>query len=727
MTIGREELAARAMRAAQAMAEALPRGDAGAVERLGAELDALRREARSYPDLQATLNVLAEAAGVVTASQRGEDPAAALRRFHQSGATLPATDPLRAAVDESAALASQYVEDRGPAADRMSAIAAPADRPGLAAGERAYYHAVAGGLACDTEAGADVVDAGVDHFRTALRLAPDSDTRRITYLIGLATALFRRTEISGDLAATDEAGRVLTEARRLAGGPAHPQWPHINEMLSHTIRRRPPSSDPRTPPPDPGTYALDAFRGHARQALMQSDPLAVRTAVRGAADEAVDLARHFLTDGDPAGALKALDAGRGLALFAATRSRGVGAADPLDPPDLGDIQSALTLMDADALVYLIPGRGYRPGHAVLAPAAGPPSFLTLPGLQIADGLDVERYVAALSRHARTLAAAEPEAEFARSLDELCDWAWRAAIDPLWRVVAALGRPAGRPPRIVLVPVGELAWVPWPAARRPDGTYAIELMALSQAASARMLCWSAGLRPVAPAPVGLIVGDPDTGGQAGDLRSARIEAYAVRRAFYPGARYLGRRPTGRTSPSGAGTATEVRDWLADTGPAAGTTVHLACHGVLQSGDTASSYLLLADGTRLPAETVVETMRRTPDRSVGLVVLAACRTGRAITGYDEAYSLGTAFLAGGARTVLSTQWSIPDGTTSVLMFRFHHELTRGRPAWEALREAQLWMLRPARRSPGDLPAELRDQLDGTDPVAVVAWAGFVHGGQ
>lgn len=765
MADGREDLAARAMRTALATAEALQRGDLGAVGRLRAELDDLRREAEPFPDLHAKLTVLAEAAGVVTASGRGEDPAVALRRFQQAGATLPDGDPLRAAAGESVSLVSAYLDGQAPAPERMAAIAAMADRPGLPAAERAYFHAIAGGLGCAPEADAALVDAGVEHLRTAARLAPESDSRRITYLIGLATALVRRTELSGDLTATDEAGQVLTEARRIAGGPQDPHWSQINEMLSHVVRRRPPAPDPRTPPPEPGSYALDALRGHAWQALMQPDPVAVRAAVRHAADDAVDLARRFLTDADPAGALRALDAGRGLALFAAAQSRdvaerleragradlatrwrsamaarpgtppddlraevwrtlsGTGAADPLDTPGLDEIQHALTVLDADALVYLIPGVGLLPGHAVIAPAAGAPSLLALPGLQIEDGLDVERYLSALSR--RTLSAAEPEEDFAGSLGELCDWAWRAAIGPLYQsVLAGPGRPAGRPPRIVLAPMGELAWVPWQAARRSDDTYAIQLMAISHAASARMLCWSAGLRPVRPTPVGLIVGDPATGGGAGDLRSARMEAYAIRAAFYPGARYLGRRPAGTVSPSGAGTATEVRDWLTDPGPAAGAMAHLACHGVLQPD---GSYLLLADGSRLPAETVVETMHRTPDREVGLVVLAACRTGRATTGYDEAYSLGTAFLAGGARSVLSTQWSIPDGSTSVLMFRFHRELARGRPVWAALREAQLWMLRPDREITDDMPAGLRDQLDHADPAAVVAWAGFVHGGQ
>jgi CHAT domain-containing protein len=111
-----------------------------------------------------------------------------------------------------------------------------------------------------------------------------------------------------------------------------------------------------------------------------------------------------------------------------------------------------------------------------------------------------------------------------------------------------------------------------------------------------------------------------------------------------------------------------------------------------------------------------------------VLAACHTGQAISGYDEAYSLGTAFLAAGARSVLSTQWSVPDSDTSVLMYMFHHFLmAQRRPAWAALRDAQLWMLDPDRRVPDRMPGELRDQLGTADPATVASWAGFLHWGQ
>jgi CHAT domain-containing protein len=166
------------------------------------------------------------------------------------------------------------------------------------------------------------------------------------------------------------------------------------------------------------------------------------------------------------------------------------------------------------------------------------------------------------------------------------------------------------------------------------------------------------------------------------------------------------------------------------------LHLACHGGYEADERiARSFLMLAsddpakrDSDELHAYQLVEVMRQAPDRQVGLVVLAACRTGRAIHGYDEAYSLGTAFLAGGVRSVLSTQWGIPDTATSSLMFMFHHYLRQARMTpGQALRQAQLWMLDPQRRRPAEMPSALYSPASAADHAQVVAWAGFVHWGQ
>ncbi|MEU7615252.1 CHAT domain-containing protein [Micromonospora rifamycinica] len=511
--------------------------------------------------------------------------------------------------------------------------------------------------------------------------------------------------------------------------------------------------------PAEAIQALDAGRALVLFAATELHDVPTRLDARGRAD----LAERWLlatASGEPEAVPVELRREALAALSTPADPKAVGAAGPLDPPTLPEIRSALAALDADALVYLVPATSRDTGYAVIAPAQGPPASMELPGLTLDDQSDLDSYLYALSNRdaarfpvgplpaasaAETRGVADPaveglprevelqqvESRFADTLDTLCGWAWQAAIGPLLEQYLA-HRPAagsGRPPRVVLVPMGSLARVPWQAARRPDGTYAVQLAEFSQAASARFLCASAVRTRVPLAPVGLVVGDPDTGRVGEELTAARVEAYAVHQAFYRGGRYLGRRPDGQPSRSGAGTAAQIRDWLTSTRPGAGAMVHLACHGVVEvAGEETASYLLLAGRERLTAEELIAVLAEVPQRGLGLVVLAACRTGVSSRGYDEAYSLGTAFLAGGARSVLSTQWSIPDQATSVLMFMFHHFLaTGGRPARDALRRAQLWMLDPQRQPPEGMPPQLRRHLAQTDPAEIVAWAGFVHWGQ
>lgn len=86
--------------------------------------------------------------------------------------------------------------------------------------------------------------------------------------------------------------------------------------------------------------------------------------------------------------------------------------------------------------------------------------------------------------------------------------------------------------------------------------------------------------------------------------------------------------------------------------------------------ASSYLLLAGQPgRLVAEEVIRPFALPDGRAVGLAVLAGCRTGESARGFDDAFSIGTALLTAGVRTVISSQWSVPDGPTSILMFLLH----------------------------------------------------------
>lgn len=147
--------------------------------------------------------------------------------------------------------------------------------------------------------------------------------------------------------------------------------------------------------------------------------------------------------------------------------------------------------------------------------------------------------------------------------------------------------------------------------------------------------------------------------------------------------------------------------------------------MQPGRKHSAYLALAGNSRLVAEELTEAAE--PGGGLDLVCLAACWSNVSGRGYDEAYSLATAFLAAGARTVLGSLWPVPDEATSLLMYMAHHYLRResASPA-AALRQAQLWMLNPHRRPPPDMPAQLANRVRMIRSQDLAGWAGFTHQG-
>ncbi|MDQ0597903.1 hypothetical protein QF037_002248 [Streptomyces canus] len=584
----------------------------------------------------------------------------------------------------------------------------------------------------------------------------------------------------------------LRHTLKLSGGPEHPQWGNTGMCLAMAYRFRGDYLHPRDRHAKRRNHeesrrvGLDSLRAAAWQVILQSGTSHAAETARRAGENALDVARWCIEDGAHADAVRALDAGRGLALHAATvattvpdllaaagrpeladewRRAGVVAAVPqpeagltltgqipvsgpssrlrrrvlevlsasplrqrlLYAPSPEEIGAALRTMGATALVYLVPGNAEEPsltdrvffgrradeGQALIVSADGRTQALPMPRLLVeATELASYRATGTPGRDAggpptEPSPAPPPRADVSRAaLERLCDWAGTAVMEPLLK---HLPRGYGRVPSVVLVPMAELGAVPWHAARLPGRgrRHACQEADVSYLPSARLLCEVAA-RPAARTRQALVVGNPTR-----DLHHAGEEAEAIHRAFHPDGDILG---------PGTATPAAVTDWLHRQ---RGGLLHLACHGVVRQGERHSAYLALSGG-QLAAEDLTEGARRFPD--LELVVLAACRTNVSGRGYDEAYSLSTAFLVAGARSVIGSLWPVPDEATSLLMYMTHHFMSRdGMPPGPALRSAQLWMLDDRRRPPPGMPARLQDRVRRISGADLTSWAGFTHLGR
>ncbi|MFF2727361.1 CHAT domain-containing protein [Streptomyces sp. NPDC058008] len=631
-------------------------------------------------------------------------------------------------------------------------------------------------------------------LQEAMDLLEPDDERwvRIAYTLGtsyVSVAVLAIAPHEQRLGHLDQGIAWLRHALRMAGGPEHVVWGAAGPALASAYRFRGDVLHLLDPPGKRLNHAearrvgLRALRAAAWTVLLQSGTARATDAARSAGRQAVEVARWCLADGAHADAVLALDAGRGLALHAATvattvpdmlaglgrsdlaeewRSASTGpAADPggdlafaegvvdagppsrlrrrvlqalaasplrrrlLDSPSLQEIAGALRTMGRSALVYLVPADteqpdlkdrtffGRRPSHgaAVMVLADGTTEVLELPLLSTeAPELAAYRASGAPGRDAGgPPLAGTPEpgrrADGGRAaLDALCAWAGTSVMGPL---LQRLPRGYGRAPSVVLVPMAELGLVPWHAARVPGrhrDRYACEEADIAYLPSARLLCEVAG-RPATGTRQSLVVGNPTR-----DLHHAGEEAEAIHRAFYPDGELLG---PGRATPAA------VTDWLRGQ---RGGVLHLACHGVVRRSERHSAWLQLSEG-RLTAEELTEGSIRYPH--LDRVVLAACRTNVSGRGHDEAYSLSTAFLVAGARTVIGSLWPVPDEATSLLMYMVHHFMNHdGMPAGRALRSAQSWMLDDRREAPPGMPSHLRGRVGRIRSDDPTAWAGFTH---
>jgi CHAT domain-containing protein/Tfp pilus assembly protein PilF len=136
-----------------------------------------------------------------------------------------------------------------------------------------------------------------------------------------------------------------------------------------------------------------------------------------------------------------------------------------------------------------------------------------------------------------------------------------------------------------------------------------------------------------------------------------------------------------------------------------------------------------------------VQRLPLQGLELAVLSACETGLgSVAGGEGVFGLQRAFHLAGAKNVIASLWRVDDNATRALMERFYEYLWRKNlPPLEALRSAQLDMMRSYSRINGRLPDRgpgkpgIGGPSDNTDLPAArgqnrppLYWAGFVLSG-
>jgi CHAT domain-containing protein/tetratricopeptide (TPR) repeat protein len=243
--------------------------------------------------------------------------------------------------------------------------------------------------------------------------------------------------------------------------------------------------------------------------------------------------------------------------------------------------------------------------------------------------------------------------------------------------------------VVVVADGVLLPLPFHALRDGDGDdprsrYLIQRCAVSYAPSVTALLKTAEAgrgrrRQPAADPGGLLaVGVGDFGGRERPLPAAEPEARAIAALFAGRAEVLpGRRAT-KANLSAAWAGRRV--------------LHLATHGRLNEDVPLYSAVVLSqdgatdEGVLYAAELLDEEL------SAELVVLSACQTGLGRRTRGEGLlGMTWAWFVAGVPSTVASQWPVADDSTARLMQAFYAELKNGTPKAEALRRAQLALLK------------------------------------
>jgi CHAT domain-containing protein len=260
--------------------------------------------------------------------------------------------------------------------------------------------------------------------------------------------------------------------------------------------------------------------------------------------------------------------------------------------------------------------------------------------------------------------------------------------------------------LYVAPEGSLNLIPLGALVDEKGSYLLERYTINYLASGRdLLHLGRAEKPRGPP---TIIADPafDAAGAApakGAAQSRSRDFRALRWDRLPGtadeARTLKRMlPDAAILTGAAATETAAKKV---SGP---RILHIATHGfflndlagegedpMLRSGLVFAGVNALASADDDGVLTALEASSLDL-RGTGLVVLSACETGLGeVKNGEGVFGLRRAFAVAGAETLLMSLWQVSDEATRDLMIAYYSRLSRGEPRGEALRQAQLAMLK------------------------------------
>ncbi len=217
--------------------------------------------------------------------------------------------------------------------------------------------------------------------------------------------------------------------------------------------------------------------------------------------------------------------------------------------------------------------------------------------------------------------------------------------------------------LVIIPAGQLNFLPFGALQNADGRNLVELRSLQELATPTDFIKVANSSASKLSTVTVFAN------ATGDLPAATREGQRIC-AIFSGSKLFGESKATK------------ENFLKFGGE--GSALHLATHGEWDPSDSLNNYLLLADNERVTQEEIFSL----PFNGVSLVTLSACNTAMAKGGdMDYVSSLAEAFWIAGARSVVASLWAVDDDSTSMLMTEFYSAVKAGKTKVEALREAQL----------------------------------------